>query len=424
MKKFAILLIALVLVQSNVMARDYAKLQVKEMKHAQKYNTTEKYVPAAHATQVLPTVNVSKIKDPKIMKFGNYEKVDNSKYNAKVKSDEAEYEKIAKSLGIRTVDNYNAQAKGEDYYKIYRIAEKIIRANKLDYMNWRIGVERESVVANAFNTQTNYICLTTALLDTFSDNEDALALVIGHEMGHALLGHSQRTYNISKTKSVLASDSSGYLALIGMPLYIKGNIDLKNMEFAADVEGAKLIAKAGFNLDNAMEVLNYFDTLPKDKLDFKNSHPNAPRRIQNLKENGRLFIMDEWEEVGKANIYNSDVLKVQLSSDRKSIVISGNTHRGGQDAYYQMETPAEIYARCGYKAYVNGQFAKAIDYFEELFKLDKTNASAYLYASYASEYLYKNVGKAKYLEDAKAYALTAKALEPDNKYVIEQLDSL
>ena len=83
MKKFAILLIALVLVQSNVMARDYAKLQVKEMKHAQKYNTTEKYVPAAHATQVLPTVNVSKIKDPKIMKFGNYEKVDNSKYNAK-----------------------------------------------------------------------------------------------------------------------------------------------------------------------------------------------------------------------------------------------------------------------------------------------------------------------------------------------------
>jgi hypothetical protein len=38
--------------------------------------------------------------------------------------------------------------------------------------------------------------------------------------------------------------------------------------------------------------------------------------------------------------------------------------------------------------------------------------------------LYKNVGKAKYLEDAKAYALTAKALEPDNKYVIEQLDSL
>lgn len=425
MKKIIILLTAILLVQSYCDAKDYAKLQIQEMKHAQKYNTTKKYVPAAQSYSVnLPTTVNTRIKDPKIMKFGNYEKVSKTKYDEKIKADEKEYAKIAKSLGIRTVDNYNAQAKGEDYYKVYRIAEKMIRANNLDYMNWRIGIVRESIDVNAFSVQTNYICLTTALYDTFSDNDDALALVIGHEMGHALLGHSQRSYRINKTKSVIRNDESGYVALVGLPLVIKGNIDLKNMEFGADVEGAKLMVKAGYNLDNATEVLRYFDTLPKPVMEWKNDHPNADKRIQNLKENRKLFIEDEWREIGKVNIYNSSVLSAQLSSDRKSIVINGSPNKVGRNEFYKPETPAEVYARCGYQAYVNGQFSKALEYFDELFKIDKTNASAYLYASYASEYLYKNVGKPKYLEDAKEYAQTARMLEPNNKYIIEQADSL
>ena len=42
MKKIVILSLALLICSQYVLAKDYAKLQIKEMKHAQKYATTQK----------------------------------------------------------------------------------------------------------------------------------------------------------------------------------------------------------------------------------------------------------------------------------------------------------------------------------------------------------------------------------------------
>lgn len=415
MKKFLIILAICAISVNCVFARDYAKLQEKEMKHAQKYGTTNKYLDNRKIE--MPQSLSFGIKDPKIIKLGDYEVISKTKYDAKMKSDDVQYAKIAKSLGIRTIDNYNAQAKGEDYYKIYRIAERIIRANKLDYINWRIAVERKPESPNAYTTNTNYICITTALYDNFSDNEDALAMVIGHEMGHALLGHQQRkTQLLSKFRYINEK------SIVGLGMRRKYLIDSKNMEYAADVEGAKLAAHAGYNLDAATDVLRYFSTLPQI-WDYQNTHPNATKRINNLKENAKYF-PKQWEEMGKYNIYNSEVMNVKLSSDRRSIVISAPKDRLNPDQYYRPETMAELYTRFGYMYYVNGQFTKSLEYFEKLFSIERTNASAYLYASYASEALYKNTGNEKYLQDAKNYAKYAHTIDSKNKYIKEQVDSL
>ena len=428
MKKFVVLLSLFAMTISVVSARDYAKLQVKEMQHAQKYGSTQRYFDTMSKEPSQQNINIptmGKLKDPKIMDFEIPSKIDNTKYNAKLKADNEIYKKIAKSFGVRTLDNYNAQAKGEDYYKLYRVAEKIIRANNLDYQNWRIGVYRDADAPNAYSTN-NLICISTSLFDTFSDNEDALAMVLGHEFGHALLGHQQRMApTISKLNTLAKARARGiaFSPAAYSAMRRKYLIDSKNMEYAADVEGAKLIAKAGFDTNKGMDVIAYLETLPHDK-DYLSSHPNPNKRKDNLTQNKKLFIEEEWTEVGKYNIYNSEVLDVNQSSDRKSIVISGNSRRLNSNEYYRPETPEQIYARCAYKSYVNGQLAKSIEYFNELFKIDSSNAPAYLYASYASEALYKNLGNKKYLEDAKMYAKKAKELQPDNKYILEQVDSL
>ena len=428
MKKILIILSLCAMTISSVQARDYAKLQVKEMKHAQKYGSTQRYFNTMSQDSLNKNTIVSvqaNIKDPKIMDFGLPEKVDNAKYNAKIKSDNEKYKKIAKSFGVRTVDNYNAQAKGEDYYTLYRVAEKIIRANNLDYQNWRIGVYRDSEAPNAFSTN-NLICISTSLYDTFSGNEDALAMVLGHEFAHALLGHQQRsapTLARLSNMSNMANSGEEFSELAYAIVKRKYLIDSKNMEYAADAEGAKLAMKAGYDVDKGMDVIAYLETLPHIN-DFRSDHPNPNKRKENLIQNKSLYIEEAWKEAGKYNIYNSDVLEVNQSSDRKSIVINGNPRRLNSGEYYHPETPAQIYARCAYKYYVNGQFAKAVEYFEELFKIDSSNAPAYLYASYANEALYKNVGKKAYLNNAKMYAEKAKSLWPDNKYILEQVDSL
>jgi len=199
-------------------------------------------------------------------------------------------------------------------------------------------------------------------------------------------------------------------------------IDAKNMEYAADVEGAKLAMHAGYSLDNgkdALELLSVYDI----GADFRKTHPSGEKRLENLSENSKYFPVD-WKDMGEYNIYNSDVLPVQLSSDRKSIVISAPKEKLTSKEYYSPETMDEVYARFGYMYYVNGEFEKSLEYFGELFKLDQTNAPAYLYASYASEYLYKNTENNKYLKLAKEYVNKAQKLDPDNTYIKEQAEAL
>lgn len=426
MKKFTILLIFCLCFQAIAYSRDYTKLQVKEAKHAQKYGTTKKYT-AKYTQPVYRSVVVSDIKDPKQFKIADFKPVSEEKYNKKIAEDDIKYKKIKQNLCKRNVDNYNAQAKGEDYYKVYRVAERIIRANNLDYSNWKIAIYRDSEAPNAYSTSTNYIAISTSLYDNFCDNEDALALIIGHEIGHGLLGHQARlSYLLKKmtrAKKAISStkDNSGYV-LSYIILERKYLIESKNAEYAADNEGAKLAAKAGYNLDNALEVLNYLNTMEEGS-DYRRNHPTAEKRIESFNQNRKYFVEDQWAEYGKYNIYNSNVINAQLSSDRKTIVLAPqNKNKNGQ--YYHPETPAEMYARFGYKSYLAGEFAKSVKFFDKSFNLDKSNASAYLYASYAYEQLYNQTKKEKYKKNAKECANFARAIDPKNKYYVEQYEAL
>ena len=160
MKKIVILALALVIGSQYVQAKDYAKMQIKEMKHAQKYATTKKVLQNNNQKigQIAPTYSVN-IKDPHIMKFGEYEKISKAKYDEKLKKDEAKYEEYAIQLGKKHSKYYTTQADAEDFYKIYRVAEKIIRANKLDYMNWRICIKKSVDEQNAYSDGSNLIVI-------------------------------------------------------------------------------------------------------------------------------------------------------------------------------------------------------------------------------------------------------------------------
>ena len=425
MKKFLILVSVLSVMLSSVEAKDYVKTQIKEMKHAQKYSTTKKVI--QNKTENLDTVSVvpANIKDPHIMKFGDYDKIPKAQYNEKLKKDEVKYKEYAAQLGKKHSSRYTTQADAEDFYTVYRVAEKLIRANKLDYMNWRICLKKDVNNVNAASDGSNLIVITTSMFDTFNNNEDALAMVIGHEMGHSLLGHYKRkaqlTARINRQKA-LARGGNEFSALAYAGMVRKFLIDSKNMEYAADTEGAKLALHAGYSLDSGSDVLTFLTQYDLDS-DYRSSHPRTDKRLESLKENAKLF-PKEWKEMGEYNIYHSDVLPVKLSSDRKSIVINASQNNYNPDKYYAPETMNELYARLGYMYYVNGQFAKSLEYFGELFKIDQTNAPAYLYASYAGEYLYKNTNDSKYLKQAKEYAKKAYNLDSKNKYIKEQVDAL
>lgn len=170
MKKLLIIFAALAVVNC-VEAKDYAKMQVKEMKHAQKYATTKNVVQDASANKVFKTTDLQ-LKDPHIMKFGNYDIISKDKYDAKMKKDEVKYEEYAAQLGKKHSKYYTTQADAEDFYTVYRVAEKLIRANKLDYMNWRISLKKSVDDVNAYSDGSNLVVITTAMYDSFKNNDD------------------------------------------------------------------------------------------------------------------------------------------------------------------------------------------------------------------------------------------------------------
>ncbi len=77
---------------------------------------------------------------------------------------------------------------GEDYYAIYRMVERIARANELDEQPWRIRVSTQDVL-NAYASDLNMLTFEGGILEQLSGDTAAIACVVGHEMAHHTKGH-------------------------------------------------------------------------------------------------------------------------------------------------------------------------------------------------------------------------------------------
>ena len=83
------------------------------------------------------------------------------------------------------------QAKEElpgDWYPLYRIVERIARANELDDRPWRITIISEPQI-NAFATEVNLIAMYNGFLDQLAGDSSALACLVSHEMAHHVEEH-------------------------------------------------------------------------------------------------------------------------------------------------------------------------------------------------------------------------------------------
>ncbi len=76
----------------------------------------------------------------------------------------------------------------EDFYVIYRIVDRIARANNIDNTPWRVVVVNEYNI-NAFATDVNLIALYTGILDQLAGDSSGIACVVGHEMAHHIKRH-------------------------------------------------------------------------------------------------------------------------------------------------------------------------------------------------------------------------------------------
>ena len=266
-------------------------------------------------------------------------------------------------------------------YGLYRIIDRIARANKMDNLPWRVVIVNKYDI-NAFATEVNLIAIYNGMLDQLSGDSSALACVVAHEMGHHVKRHiaisqAKKKELIAKIKQeaeqeVLgekrAANSEATAAAVGSAVsrqVVKGPFggllgsvlgnqsrnrvsrgqkrinrivkkkqqeleqriaqESRNNEFEADEVGYIASVKAGFEPQGCLRTMEVLARTPGAELD--STHPAVPKRIQALKKLIQKYPPETLAKEGQALISQTKPLTYNISLDKQSLRI--NSVRGG-----------------------------------------------------------------------------------------------
>jgi predicted Zn-dependent protease len=149
---------------------------------------------------------------------------------------------------------------------------------------------------NAFALPGNKIGVHTGLI-TLVANQDQLAAVIGHEVGHVLAKHSNER---ASQEAAMSQGMSVVQAIAGAPTSALGQLGFgllgvgaqygvlmpygRTQESEADVIGVDLMAKAGFDPRQSIGLWQRMEQASQGNqpTEFMSTHPSHATRIQDL----------------------------------------------------------------------------------------------------------------------------------------------
>ncbi len=163
---------------------------------------------------------------------------------------------------------------------------------------WEVQVINDPKTVNAFCMAGGKMAIYAGMWDKLNASDDEIAMVMGHEISHALAGHTQERMSVAMTSQVLAtgvaiaissSESTRGLALTGAQLAAVYAVQLPNSrtsESEADEIGIQLAARAGYDPKAAVTLWEKMGKLGGTPPEFLSTHPSPENRAARLKELG------------------------------------------------------------------------------------------------------------------------------------------
>ena len=141
---------------------------------------------------------------------------------------------------------------------------------------------------NAFALPGGQVFITYALLSKLQ-NEDQLAGVLGHEIGHVLGKHSAERIGESdfwrtvSTGASVGADMGGLVGGIGQKTLLTNGRD---DELESDDLGVKFMLQAGYNPEEMIGVMQILKAAagPNRTPEFQSTHPDPDNRIEKIQE--------------------------------------------------------------------------------------------------------------------------------------------
>jgi len=165
--------------------------------------------------------------------------------------------------------------------------------NRASSWRWEVNLIGSKQI-NAFCMPGGKIAFYTGILDQLKLTDDEAAMIMGHEMAHALREHARA--RVAKTQATSMGLSLGAQLLgLGDLGNAAANLgtQLLSLKFSrsdeteADLVGLELAARAGYNPDASVSLWRKMGEATKSQggLAFLSTHPSGPERIRELEQN-------------------------------------------------------------------------------------------------------------------------------------------
>ncbi|MDD5475523.1 MAG: M48 family metalloprotease [Syntrophales bacterium] len=159
---------------------------------------------------------------------------------------------------------------------------------------------------NAFATPGGHVFITRGLIRCCR-NEDALAAVLAHEIGHIQLRHGMQAIEKARTTEALTIIAREGLKTLGpgetaQLTGIFGNVisDItstminsgysRSFEYQADAAALSILRRAGYSPEALVGMLEIMENyIEPGRADFARTHPSPRSRISELKKNSALL---------------------------------------------------------------------------------------------------------------------------------------
>jgi predicted Zn-dependent protease len=158
--------------------------------------------------------------------------------------------------------------------------------------NWEVVVFEDKTL-NAFALPGEKIGVHTGMMQLV-DNQDQLAAVLGHEVGHVLARHSNERASqetlVKQGMGIIQQTSLGQnglaIGLLGLGAQYGVLMPYsRTHESEADMIGVDLMAKAGFNPEQSVTLWQKMAQASQNQpMEFMSTHPAHATRIQQLQE--------------------------------------------------------------------------------------------------------------------------------------------
>ena len=255
-----------------------------------------------------------------------------------------------------------------EVYAVYRVIDKLARANGQDSLPWRIAVVDKYDV-NAFASGNNLISIYTGLLDQIHGDSAALACVVAHEMGHHASRHiskqlayeamttgiankeleAQIKSNIATVKvTEIATSILGRVLGSRLPNFLSGLFKNKspeelkkqkeqelklrieqfsqNQEYEADALGYRYMATAGYDPQGCLRIMEVLGR--GDGAEFDTSHPAVRKRTEQIQRLMQQEPASTLSQQGLSRLSSTTALTYSRSQDRSSLRVNSRFASG------------------------------------------------------------------------------------------------